>query len=217
MIYGSVNQVVLSHIPRAANRLLDIGCGTGALGKKIKEMNKAEVIGITFSKDEAELASKDLDRVLIADLNHFNPDLTGKFDCIVCSHVLEHLYDPQKLLKILHNYLTPQGILVVALPNILFWKQRLQFLRGHFKYTEGGLMDRTHFRFFDWETAHTLLEKSGYSIKEAQADGALPLPGFRQVLPSLSTLMDHAAVKRFPGLFGFQFIFVCSLSSIKKS
>lgn len=27
-----------------------------------------------------------------------------------------------------------------ALPNVLFWKQRLQFMSGRFRYTEGGLI-----------------------------------------------------------------------------
>lgn len=212
MIYESINQPVFLKISPVSKRLLDIGCGSGSLGKKIKDEIGCEVVGITFSKSEADVASRNLDYVIVQDLNSFNPDPLGKFDCIICSHVLEHLYHPHQLLKSLHDCLTPQGALIVALPNVLHWRQRLQFLRGNFKYTEGGLMDQTHFRFFDWETAHILLQESGYHVKDALADGTFPLPGFRQVLPSLSNWIDRAAVKQFPGLFGFQFIFYCLLS-----
>jgi hypothetical protein len=75
-------------------------------------------------------------------------------------------------------------IIIVALPNVLHWKQRLEFLKGHFKYTEGGLMDRTHFRFFDWQTAQDLLTQSGYQITQAEADGSFPLPVLRKLLPT---------------------------------
>lgn len=209
MFYDAVNQKVFSCIQKTTRRLLDIGCGSGALGDKVKQKMGCEVVGITFSDAEAELAFKRLDHVVIQDLNHFDPGFLGKFDCVVCSHVLEHLYQPQILLKKLHESLMPEATLIVALPNVLHWKQRLQFLKGNFKYTDGGLMDRTHFRFFDWETAHALIEESGYQVLKAQADGSFPLPVVRKVFPKLGSFIDQAAIKRFPGLFGFQFVFSC--------
>ena len=215
MIYESVNLPVFLKVPEAPSRLLDIGCGSGALGKKVRqELDCDEVVGITFSEAEAALASENLDHVVVQDLNYFNPDPLGKFDCIVCSHVLEHLYQPQQLLEQLHSSLAPAATLVVALPNVVYWKQRLQFLGGNFKYTEGGLMDQTHFRFFDWETAHQLIQESGYQVLEAQADGSFPQPVVRKVLPSLSSWIDQTVLSQFPGLFGFQFVFSC-LSSVK--
>ena len=209
IIYESVNQPVLLKVPKTAKRVLDIGCGTGTLGKQIQQDLNCEVIGITYAESEANLASKCLSQVIVRDLNSFNPAGLGQFDCIICSHILEHLYQPQKLLNQLRQSLNYDGVLIVALPNVLFWKQRLEFLKGNFKYQEGGLMDRTHFRFFDWETAHELLDKSGYKILDFEADGAFPLPGFRKLFPKLGLWIDRAATKQFPGLFGLQFVFVC--------
>ena len=71
-------------------------------------------------------------------------------------------------------------------------------------------MDKTHFRFFDWETARELLEQSGYKVLESQADGSFPLPIIRKFLPSIVSLrLDRTAVQKFPGMFGFQFVFSC--------
>ena len=209
-LYEAVNQAVICRVPKTAKRVLDIGCGDGSLGRKIKQDINCEVIGITYSKLEAMRASTCLDQVIIRNLNSFVPHELGQFDCIICSHILEHLYQPQALLYHLHESLTAEGILIVALPNVLHWKQRLEFIRGRFRYTEGGLMDKTHFRFFDWNTAHDLLEQSGYKVVEAEADGSFPMPVIRKFLmPKVTAIIDKAAVDKFPGLFGFQFIFSC--------
>jgi len=208
MIYEAVNQAVLSYVPQTAKRLLDIGCGSGALGRKIKYRLNCEVVGVTYSESEAAIASKHLDKVLVYDLNNFNPIDLGKFDCIICSHILEHLYQPQKLLSELHKNLTSDAKLIVALPNTLHWKQRWEFLKGNFKYTDGGVMDRTHFRFFDWETSLQLVTDSGYTVILRSADGYFPLPVVRRIIQPVAIKLDHLATKILPGLFGCQFILV---------
>lgn len=210
MSYEAVNQSVLLRVPQTVKRLLDIGCGTGGLGGKIKEFIACEVVGVTYSETELLLASKMLDKVFLGNLNNFNSEGLGEFNCITCSHILEHLYQPEKLLYSLHKNMNKTSVIIVALPNVLYWKQRWQFIRGRFRYTDGGLMDQTHFRFFDWQTAHELLENSGYTVLESEADGSFPLPFVRRILPSVvSSAIDRAAIRHFPGLFGFQFILYC--------
>ena len=164
VIYGSVNPPVYSRIPRAARTLLDVGCGDGTLGRKLHSEWGVQVTGITHSTAEAELARTRLVKVVVADLNDFDPVGLGQFDCIVCSHVLEHLHAPGELLRRMQGNFSSGGCLIVALPNLLHWRQRLALLRGRFRYTEGGLMDRTHLRFFDWETAAGLLRDTGYEL-----------------------------------------------------
>jgi SAM-dependent methyltransferase len=206
MIYEAVNHAVLASIPKTTRRLLDLGCGSGALGQKIKDEINCQVVGVTYCEAEATLAAQRLDEVILCDINSFESEEPGRFDCIVCSHVLEHLYRPDEVLKGLRRELSPGGTLVVALPNVLHWRQRLEFLRGNFKYTEGGLMDSTHYRFFDWQTAQELVARSGYSIVDSRADGSFPLSRF--IFP-VGKRLDRAASKMFPGLFGFQFVFIC--------
>ena len=210
MIYSAFNKAIIKYIPDTSEKILDLGCGSGILGKEIKKKLSCEVIGVTSSKNEFCLAKDLLNQVILGDLN--SPDFyaPGKYDCVICSHVLEHLCQPQILLEKLHSNLNSNGILIVALPNILHWKQRWEFTKGNFKYTEGGLMDETHLRFFDWETAQELLVQTNYRILTAEADGNFPLPGVRRLLvDSVASSIDQAAVQIFPGLFGFQFIFSC--------
>jgi SAM-dependent methyltransferase len=208
--YSAVNLEVLARVPSAARRVLDIGCGTGALGRALKESNNREVIGVNHSPAEARLAEACLDRVIVSDLDHPDFGEPGKFDCLICSHVLEHLKNPDQLLAFLRSYLVPNGTLIVALPNILHWKQRGRFLRGEFRYTVGGLMDSTHLRFFDWNTAGELVERAGYRIIERTATGNVPLPFFRDLMPRFAMKIDKKACALVPGLFGWQFIFVAT-------
>lgn len=210
MIYDAVNQPVVGLIGTRPARILDLGCGTGDLGKRLKSLGNHFICGVTYSEEEAKLARASLDQVLVADLNFFEPRAMEPFDIIICSHVLEHLYEPQDFLRRLHPYLRPEGKLIIALPNVLFWRQRLKFLAGTFRYTDGGLLDRTHFRFFDNVSARSLPAEAGYRVSRFFADGSLPMPIMRKILPSrLTRKIDLWSVSRFPGWFGFQFVMVC--------
>lgn len=208
MLYEAINQPVLSLVPTTAKRILDLGCGSGALGREIKRKIKCEVTGVTSSNEEAASAKEWLDKVIVCDLNRFEPRELGLFDSIICSHILEHLYSPDELLTHLRNSLTPDGILIVALPNALFWKQRLEFLRGRFRYTEGGIMDRTHYRFFDYTTSVELIRNAQFEIITKDVDAYFPLPFLRHRLKFVAGQLDRLASKLIPGLLGTQFIIV---------
>jgi SAM-dependent methyltransferase len=145
----------------------------------------------------------------VADLNQFQPAGLGRFDCVVCSHVLEHLCWPERFLVAARPLLAPGGRLVIALPNVLAWRQRMAFLAGRFRYADGGLMDRTHFRFFDWSSAQDLVGEAGYRVITATADGVFP---FARFLPGIGPVLNHAAVRLAPGLFGWQFVIVAEPS-----
>lgn len=211
MIYQSINRPVLDRIPLGTRTLLDIGCGGGVFGAAVKAAMPCTVVGVTYSEAEAIQARERIDRVEVADLNGYEPARLGEFDCIVCSHVLEHLHDPCQALMRLRVCLRPGGTLIVALPNVLFWKQRLHFLRGRFEYTDGGLMDRTHVRFFDWGSARQLVLDAGFVVRERCADGGVPLSS--RLGPGLSNVIDRMGLARFPGVFGVQFVLQCEAAA----
>lgn len=213
LIYESLNYPVIRLIPGNVTNLLDIGCGNGALGKHLKgQIPKLEIIGITYSEEEATLARKGMDEVIVADLNTYDFGNLKKMDVVVCSHVLEHCYIPENVLQNIKCVMNKESILVIALPNILHWKQRLLFLSGKFRYTNGGLLDSTHFRFFDWHSSQKLIQQSGFQIVHSESIGNFPLPLIRKLLPGrIQNGFDRLACKWFPGLFGFQFVFSCKL------
>jgi SAM-dependent methyltransferase len=207
--YSAANLAVLARVPKTAKRLLDIGCGMGALGQLIKARQESVVTGITRNEEESRAAANVIDHVVETDLNTYQFENLEPFDCIICSHVLEHLIYPLDLLRQMRAKIGMGGIIIVALPNVLFWKQRFEFLMGRFRYTRGGLMDETHLRFFDWHSSVRLLQDAGYSILERTADGSFPQP-WRRLGAGFSRKIDALACSSFPGLFGWQFVIVAA-------
>jgi SAM-dependent methyltransferase len=203
MAYDSINPAVVAAVPKGVRSVLDVGCGGGSLGAALKARDGCSVVGVTFDPAEAAVAAHRLDRVVTADLNDYRIEDLGRFDCVVFSHVLEHLYRPDLVLSRSKGCLGPGGSAVVALPNVAFWKQRLEFLRGRFRYSDGGLMDRTHYRFFDWHTAQELVREAGFVLEEAAADGGFPLSRF---LPFARRPLDRLALRVLPNLFGWQVV-----------
>jgi SAM-dependent methyltransferase len=210
LTYGSVNTGILTRVPSASQRILDVGCGTGLLGQALKHQHPhRHIVGITHSTKEAEQARDVLDEVVVADLEDCDFRGLSDFDCVICSHVLEHLRNPDVVLSRLRTTLRPGGTLLIALPNVLYWRQRLQFLAGRFRYTAGGLMDSTHVVFFDWDTARHLVGKAGLRLESSVAEGGFPGSRF---LGSAGAVLNAASLRLAPGLWGTQFVLVATAS-----
>lgn len=208
-IYEGLNACVLAFVPPSASKILDVGCGSGTLGEQLRQARERFIVGITYSDQEAQMASGRLSRVVSADLNHFDFSSLGQFDCVILSHILEHLYSPEDSLERLKSALAPQSVIVVALPNVVWWKQRLEFLFGRWRYRDWGILDRTHFRFFDRKSSRELLEGAGYEILKTKCDGLFPLIGpIRKLYPSLVGPIDSLICKLSPGLFANQFVYL---------
>ncbi|MDB4903991.1 MAG: cyclopropane fatty acyl phospholipid synthase [Mucilaginibacter sp.] len=210
--YSAFNTEVFSATPLTAKSILDIGCGTGELGKALKEQAPERIVyGITYSEEEKIEATSKIDTVIMADLNSFNfNDLEKKFDVVIASHVLEHLYQPWEVVANMQLKLDIKGKLIIAIPNLLYYKYRLQILKGKFKYSlNGGIMDITHFRFFDWQSSEMLADLSPNLILEKKiAVGNFPLGIFRKSFPFLAKKIDQFCLSRYPGLFGSQFVLI---------
>ena len=104
--YGQANPDLICRIPVTADTVLEIGCGSGALGRAYKRINpNATYIGIEIMPGPAAHASSYLDYVLEADINDTAknklPEGISKVDCLVFGDVLEHLIDPAETIRAL--------------------------------------------------------------------------------------------------------------------
>jgi SAM-dependent methyltransferase len=202
------NPTLLALLPPTARRVLDVGCGAGDNARLLAEGGRS-VDGITFSEAEAGVARQVCSTVFVHDLEIGLPHyLTNPYDAVICSHVLEHLRWPDRLLKEVREILVPsQGVLLVALPNVLFYKNRWRLLTGHFDYEESGLMDASHFRWFTYASSKRLLESSGFEVLHHSADGSFPLPILRRLAGrQTAAAVDARAARLLPGLFGYQLL-----------
>jgi hypothetical protein len=96
-------------------------------------------------------------------------------DAIVFGDVLEHLVAPEKALRAVLPVLAPSGVVVASIPNVAHGSVRLRLLDGDFSYTEVGLLDRTHVRFFTADSVRDLFESVGLAIVELRRTTIDPL------------------------------------------
>ena len=157
--------------------VLDLGCATGYLGEALAERG-CHVTGVEYVEEAAEQARQLLDRVVVGDLNtldlvaEFGP---GSFDVLVFGDVLEHLPDPARVLRGAVQLLTPGGSVVISIPNITHGSIRLAILQGRWQYTETGLLDRTHIRFFTRQSLLDLVTGAGLVAVDVRRTTADPL------------------------------------------
>lgn len=194
------------------HRVLDVGCGEGALSKRLAEDGN-EVLSLERDGPMAKAAAARGLQVVNRDIETDSIENLGPFDAIVCADVLEHLHDPRGALLKLRGRLTPEGRLICSIPNIAFYTVRLKVLLGEFEYTDGGIMDRTHLRFFTHQTARALLEEAGFRVSREEVSHYLSV-GPAPLSRALNRLVErgsfgtavHRVCLAFPGVFGYQFV-----------
>jgi 2-polyprenyl-3-methyl-5-hydroxy-6-metoxy-1,4-benzoquinol methylase len=158
-------------------RVLDVGCATGFLGKALAAQGCA-VIGVEFDPQAAAEARALVDEVVEADLNVTAlADLFPgrQFDAIVFGDVLEHLLDPDAVLRSAVELLAAGGAVVISIPNVAHGSLRLALLQGRWDYLETGLLDRTHLRFFTRESVLLMVAGAGLHITDLRGTILDPL------------------------------------------
>jgi 2-polyprenyl-3-methyl-5-hydroxy-6-metoxy-1,4-benzoquinol methylase len=165
---------IASLLPATANRILEIGCGHGNTLRWLKEIYPtAETVGVEYWPRAREQLCMNADLAIIADLEQPLPEeLTGQFDLILALDVLEHLRHPSQVLGNVLEHLSPTGHVIVSLPNISHISVTAPLLfRRQFRFTEAGVMDRTHLRWFTEENAVGLLNEVGLRVSDGVVNG----------------------------------------------
>jgi SAM-dependent methyltransferase len=157
-------------------RVLEIGCGTGGTLRHLRQQGAQFTVGVEIRTDVAEVArNRSLaDSIIVGDIESLElPFPAEHFDLIVASFVLEHVRDPWAVSRRLVSLLRPGGYLVGSLPNVRHWSVLLPLLlRGRWDYSDDGIMDWTHYRFFTRHTIASLLSQSGLQIDVNAAEVA---------------------------------------------
>ena len=198
----------------ANNRILDVACGEGFLAKALMA-NGNRVYGIDILKEPVlrdvfeEYYSADLDSPIF----DIKERLAGtKFDVIVLGDILEHLKYGERLLRDCMELLAPNGCIIVSLPNVVNLYIRMQMFFGHFNYTDRGILDKTHLRFYTLRSARKFIEDQGL-IVVGRKSAIVPLELALGVSPKnwfirgLGWCLNILTALR-PSLFGFQHIYI---------
>lgn len=163
--YGNAREDLVAALPRPLGRVLDIGCGEGAVGRLLRAEGATHVTGIELNPEAAERAREVLDEVAVGPVEQVLPTLSGPWDTICCYDVLEHLVDPGAVLASLRDAAAPGGHLHISIPNARHFSLLADLvLRGTFGYTEWGHRDATHLRWFTRRDIVAAVQAAGWRV-----------------------------------------------------
>ena len=167
--FGYIRWGIIAPINQGDNRILDIGCGDGSTGRVLKKEGKAkEIIGIELNPVAGQQAKVELDKVILGDIEILQlPFEEEYFDYIILGDILEHLYDPEDVLKKVRPYLKTKGFIVASIPNIRHWRIiRDLAIKGEWKYKNEGILDDTHLRFFTRKSILRMFNDNGFEVEQ---------------------------------------------------
>lgn len=199
-------------MPRHSS-VLDVGAGTGSATLAINEGKDNDVVAIEPDRARAAVCAA---RGIETRCGVLDTDLAatlGKFDVVLFTDVLEHLPAPASALKIAHDLLSEDGVVMASVPNVAHWTVRMNLLRGRFDYQPSGIMDATHLRWFTETSLRRLFEQSSFEVVTVRHSAGAWLPQYRRgplrFLPmNVLRRVVRAATLLRPSLFACQLIVV---------
>lgn len=158
--YQQHRSEILPLIQAKPSRVLDIGCGKGGVAATLQHhFGALSITGFDKYRDDAFDYSRVFDVFHNVDLMEEWPaiDYTS-FDLVLLLDVLEHLTEPEAILRRLSKLVSPQARVIISLPNFHFYSNLYEIIRsGRFQYKDSGILDRTHVRFFGFEDAREMI------------------------------------------------------------
>lgn len=126
-------------------KILDVGCGIGALGYFLFKKNpNLKIFGIDISAAGIKTAKKNGVIGKVADIEKKWPFQSKSFDLVFGQEIIEHLVDTDIFIKESSRVLKKDGLLVITTPNLGAWYNRILLLLGFQPFfTEVSTIDKT--------------------------------------------------------------------------
>lgn len=159
--------------------VIDVGCGNGALCDMLQKLG-FRVVGVEYDKKGCELAREANPTVTFYNLSISDSSTPitdaegGRFDCVVSTEVIEHLYSPQCLPVFANQILVPGGYLIISTPYHGYLKNLLLSLFNHWDMHHTSLWEGGHIKFWSRKTLSTLLKQGGFRVDGFYGVGRLP-------------------------------------------
>lgn len=164
---GASRQLALQAVleqPVVGLDILDAGCGLGGFSKQLRGGNR--VTGVDINERCLEFVSKQHGYATQCfDLEDKWPISAGAFDLVLLGDVLEHLFNTAEVLAEACRVLRPGARVVIAVPNVGYWRRRFRLLftgelsRGH---TE-------HIRFFSPRSLARQARTAGLEVQAVRS------------------------------------------------
>lgn len=147
-------------------RALEVGCAQGHTLEWLKRAGYCSWVAGVEPYAERGADNTAIDRFDRLDIEAALPDIPpASLDLILCLDVLEHLNNPWETMRRLSTLLKPGGHWIISVPNIRNYRILLDLAcRGHFQYTDAGILDRTHLRFFTRSSLTDMVQATGARV-----------------------------------------------------
>jgi 2-polyprenyl-3-methyl-5-hydroxy-6-metoxy-1,4-benzoquinol methylase len=159
-------------------RVADLGCGNGALCGELQK-NGYEVVGIENDASGVEIA-----RSAYPGINFYRFGVEDdpsellateeKFEAVVSTEVIEHLYGPHMLVQYAHAVLQPKGHLIITTPYHGYWKNLALSIMDKWDFHHGPLWHGGHIKFWSRRTLTEILQSNGFEIVDFIGVGRFP-------------------------------------------
>ncbi len=190
-IDGQTAGAAVLRLVGTGKRVLDLGAGPGSITRLLKEQSGCRVTAVEIDESAIESLEQYCEAVHRVDLNEGDwvQAVRGEapFQVVVLADVLEHLRDPELVLRRVPEVLDHDGHVVVSLPHVGHSAVVACLLQEDFAYRDSGLLDRTHIRFFGIHNIQQLFDGAGWTIDDAafivMAPGETEFAGMWRRLP----------------------------------
>lgn len=167
--------MILSYIEKNS-RILEFGCANGRMTKYLKEKLACSVDIVEIDYEAGIEAAKYANRKCLGKIegnieNYKWYDILReeRYDYIIFADVLEHLYHPTRVLKKCVDLLKKEGKILTSIPNIAHNSIIIGLINNKFIYTNVGLLDNTHIRFFTEESFISMIKNIGLIVEAEEA------------------------------------------------
>jgi 2-polyprenyl-6-hydroxyphenyl methylase/3-demethylubiquinone-9 3-methyltransferase len=198
---------------RPGDRCLDIGCGDGSTSGPWLLQRGCDYLGVDVSGTAVAHATAAGLRAMLVDDAASLPFGDGEFDVALAIEVLEHLFSPHLAAAEALRVLRPGGVLIVTVPNVSYWRRRLDLAVlgrwnpfGDDRSVEQPWRD-PHIRFFNPGSLRRMLQGAGFAAVRVEGQGGAvvrDLPLARRLWRGRASAAYRAAERRLPGLLGLR-------------
>lgn len=165
--YSGCRHEMVHFLPHTACKsVLEIGCGLGGFRNYLP--TTCEYWGVDPHAPSQSSSSCQSNKVMF--LTGTYEEVCQKipnrfFDLVICNDVIEHMAKPEQFLESIKAKLSDGGVIIGSIPNVRHLRilgQILLYKDWH--YTDWGILDRTHLRFFTMKSFRRMVVQAGYEI-----------------------------------------------------
>jgi len=173
-----LHDALLTMLNKDANRcILDLGCGNGHLVSYLAKQGY-DAYGTDASENGIAIAKKEYPgRFFLQDLSTDKLPVElqkVKFDTIVSTEVIEHLYNPDGFIEFCKNVLQKHGELIISTPYHGYWKNLLLAILDKWDSHHDPTWHGGHIKFWSKKTLSKLLTDKGFTVTEFKGCGRAP-------------------------------------------